>query len=358
MKVAVELVLEYQAQALPFIHQSGDRRREAHQLLDIGAGYIKTGQPVKAIESLTRALSLMRQLGDRNGEATALNSLGVAYFRAGQTRKAVESLNQALPIWRELGDKRNEAITLQGIKNVEKLPRIVLFVGLVLLFLVFVVCVLAALARRRRRAGAAPNPGISAIVPLPAPKASIRPFEFSGIEVFLHFSWFLVAAFEVQSRRGQYSSIVWNVLEYLSLFLIVTMHEFGHALACRQVGGRASRILLWPMGGVAYVDPPPRAGAMLWSIAAGPLVNVVLLPVLMVAWSAVSLAGVTAANPDLIHFVQAVTRINVGLLIFNLLPVYPPDGGQILRSLLWFVVGRARSLMAAAVIGLLGEIAK
>src|SRR6201982_2720653 len=111
-------------------------------------------------------------------------------------------------------------------------------------------------------------------------KGSIRLFEFAGIEVFLHWSWFLVAVYEIQSRSGRYSSILWNILEYLALFLIVLLHEFGHALACRQVGGNANRIVLWPLGGVAYVDPPPRPGATLWSIAAGPLVNVVLVPVL------------------------------------------------------------------------------
>jgi Zn-dependent protease len=72
-------------------------------------------------------------------------------------------------------------------------------------------------------------------------------------------------------------------LEYLALFSIVLMHEFGHALACRQVGGTADQILLWPFGGVAYVNPPQRPGAMLWSIAAGPLVNVALFPLLLAA---------------------------------------------------------------------------
>src|SRR5271165_6715876 len=111
-------------------------------------------------------------------------------------------------------------------------------------------------------------------------QGSVHLFRFAGIDVFLHWSWFLVAAYEIQSRKGSYSSVTWNVLEYLALFLIVLLHEFGHALACRQVGGKADRIVLWPLGGVAYVDPPPRPGATLWSIAAGPLVNVALLPVL------------------------------------------------------------------------------
>ena len=110
-------------------------------------------------------------------------------------------------------------------------------------------------------------------------QGSIRLFRFAGIDLFLHWSWFLVAVYEIQSRAGSYSSITWNVLEYLALFLIVMLHQFGHALACRQVGGRANQIVLWPLGGVAYVDPPPRPGATLWSIAAGPLVNVALMPV-------------------------------------------------------------------------------
>src|SRR5271165_2804086 len=111
-------------------------------------------------------------------------------------------------------------------------------------------------------------------------RGTIRLFRVSGIEVFLHWSWFVVAAFEISDRTKSYSSPAWNILEYLALFAIVLTHEFGHALACRSVGGTANRIMLWPFGGVAYVDAPQRPGATLWSIAAGPLVNVALLPIL------------------------------------------------------------------------------
>jgi Zn-dependent protease len=187
-----------------------------------------------------------------------------------------------------------------------------------------------------------------------AGQGSIRLFRFAGIEVFLHWSWFLVAAFEISGRARSYSSLTWNVLEYLALFLIVMLHEFGHALACRQVGGKADRILLWPFGGVAYVNPPPRPGATLWSIAAGPLVNVVLLPVLSALGILNRSLGWAEAMPNAHVLLRAVWFINLGLLIFNLLPIYPLDGGQILRSLLWFVVGRARSLMAATIIGFIG----
>ena len=95
----------------------------------------------------------------------------------------------------------------------------------------------------------------------PTRQGSIHLFRFAGIDLYLHWSWFLVAMYGIQSRAHGYSSLVWPALEYLALFAIVLMHEFGHALACRQVGGQANQIVLWPLGGVAYVAPPPRPGA-------------------------------------------------------------------------------------------------
>jgi len=189
---------------------------------------------------------------------------------------------------------------------------------------------------------------------MPTHQGSIRLFQAAGITVFLHWSWFLVAFYEINGRGRSYSSVTYNVIEYLALFLIVLMHEFGHSLACRQVGGNANQIVLWPLGGVAYVDPPQRPGATLWSIAAGPLVNVVLF---FVIW-AVGLVGRTMgfwqSYPELHALLRNVWYINFGLLAFNILPIYPLDGGQILRSLLWFVLGRARSLMVATIFGFIG----
>lgn len=187
---------------------------------------------------------------------------------------------------------------------------------------------------------------------MPTGKSSIRLFRFAGITVFLHWSWFLVALWEIESGRGRYPSVAWNAVEYLALFGIVLLHEFGHALACRQVGGTADQIVLWPFGGVAYVNPPPRAGATLWSIAAGPLVNVALLPVTY-ALGGFDHSAWTSPLPSQ-ALLGGITYINLGLLIFNMLPIYPLDGGQILRSLLWFVLGRARSLWVATILGFIG----
>jgi Zn-dependent protease len=193
--------------------------------------------------------------------------------------------------------------------------------------------------------------------PGPSMSGSFRLFRVAGISVYMHWSWLVVAFIEFRVRRPTYDSPVWSIAEYLTLFLIVLLHEFGHALACRQVGGQANEIVLWPLGGIAYVQPPPRPGAFLWSIAAGPLVNALLVPVTVGAALLAGHSGLAQANPDADRFVMAVTVMNISLLVFNLLPIYPLDGGQILQALLWFVIGRARSLMVVSIIGLVAGVA-
>lgn len=186
---------------------------------------------------------------------------------------------------------------------------------------------------------------------------SIPLFRIAGIRVSLHFTWFIIAAYAITATRDRYHEPISAAYAYLALFLIVLLHEFGHAFACRSVGGRAEQIILWPLGGVAFVSPPPRPGAMLWSIVAGPLVNVALLPVFWVFLRAVSGGAILQGWPDAYPLVRDVALVNIGILIFNLLPIFPLDGGQIVRSLLWFVVGRIRSLQIAAALGMIGAAA-
>ena len=192
---------------------------------------------------------------------------------------------------------------------------------------------------------------------LPARQGSFKLFRLWGVDVHVHWSWFLVAFYSISTRVPNYTTPLWGVLEYLALFLIVLMHEFGHAMACRQVGGSANQIVLWPLGGIAFVAPPARPGATLWSIAAGPLVNVALLPVLWGLFFAARASGTIVRGEDLYIFIKSVAVVNTVLLAFNVLPIYPLDGGQILRSLLWYPLGKARSLMTATVVGMVGGLA-
>lgn len=185
-------------------------------------------------------------------------------------------------------------------------------------------------------------------------RGSLHLFQVNGIHVYVNWTWLLAAVFIIQQRSSGRmappvgSSIAW----YLGLFGIVLLHEFGHALACKSVGGRAEQITLWPLGGIAFVDPPLRPGAVLWSIAAGPLVNVALIPVTLALWGiAYFIAG---PQSEWALLAETLAGTNGALLVFNILPIYPLDGGQILQSLIWFITGRSMSLLIAAIIGLVG----
>src|SRR5262245_64648170 len=93
---------------------------------------------------------------------------------------------------------------------------------------------------------------------------SIPLFRFADIDVRLHWSWFIMAFIQLSplvmgkpaENPEEYSNPIWIGLQYIALFAIVLAHEFGHALACRSVGGTAKDIVLWPLGGVAFVSPP------------------------------------------------------------------------------------------------------
>ena len=151
-------------------------------------------------------------------------------------------------------------------------------------------------------------------------------------------------------RSGRKEALLHKIDHALHRFTFV--NRIGHHAF--HAGGQADRIVLWPLGGIAYVSPPFRPGAQLWSIVAGPLVNVVLVPVLLFVSTLMVASGVPQEYPDLWNWVRMTRLINFVLLVFNVLPIYPLDGGQILRSLLWFRLGPRRSLLIATSVGLVG----
>ena len=184
----------------------------------------------------------------------------------------------------------------------------------------------------------------------PAFKRSLLLGRLGGASVHVHWSWFavVVPAFIV---LGWNSSLVLSGLLCAVIFGILLLHEFGHVLACRSVGGRAEHIVLWPLGGLAFVAPPPRPVAVFWTIAAGPLVNLLLIPVLIV------FSLLVAPWPLLGAAVKLSFYVNVAILVFNLLPFYPLDGGRLVQALLWPLFGRAVAQRAAAALGFLGAFA-
>ncbi len=163
-----------------------------------------------------------------------------------------------------------------------------------------------------------------------------------------------------------------------SLFLMVLLHEYGHCIAARRVGGEADEILLWPLGGLAMCRPPHHWRAHLITAIGGPLVNVFLIPVFALALLAAGFpwTQIFAFNPlepgRVIQTIQTQSSLgtyllqllwwthytNFILLAFNvLLPMFPMDGGRIVQCLLWRSMGYQRSMLVATSIGLFIAIA-
>lgn len=149
------------------------------------------------------------------------------------------------------------------------------------------------------------------------------------------------------------------------LFGIVLMHEFGHCLGARAVGGEAHDILMWPLGGLAYAHAPMRPWPQFVTVAAGPLVNVVLClisgGILVVATGTLEVLSLNPFNsvPYRFHeawmnFLAVFYEVNYFLLAFNLLPIYPLDGGQIFQAIMWPLLGLQRATVLACQVGLVG----
>ena len=102
---------------------------------------------------------------------------------------------------------------------------------------------------------------------------------FAGITVRLHFVFLLlIAIWLVQTvLEATPATLVPNLMLIGALILMVLLHEFGHCIACRWVGGQANEILMWPLGGLAYTQPPNTWQANLVTTIGGPLVNVIFL---------------------------------------------------------------------------------
>ncbi|MCP4247353.1 MAG: hypothetical protein GY778_09925 [bacterium] len=196
-----------------------------------------------------------------------------------------------------------------------------------------------------------------------------------GIRIRVHLLFVFGAIFVLlrafhESQQGlPWPWVVQGVGTLAILFLIVLLHEFGHCFGARFVGGQADEILMWPLGGLASVAPPHTARANLITAAAGPAVNVAICVVVgailvlssgsgwSVPWNPFAFA-MPAVWPDAQWQVWLVIVFAVSymLLLFNLAPVFPLDGGRILQCLLWPSMGFRESTKLATGIGMVGAI--
>lgn len=160
---------------------------------------------------------------------------------------------------------------------------------------------------------------------------------------------------------------------YALLFLVVLLHELGHCYGARRMGGEADEILLWPLGGLAFVNPPHNPRAHMFTTLAGPTVNLLicaLCSAVLIAWR--GSLGAVPWNPlhpmvpvdpvialtatEAQTWVLRLYGLSYFLLLINLLPIFPFDGGRIVQAWLWPRMGYRPSMMVATGTGMIGAI--
>lgn len=176
-----------------------------------------------------------------------------------------------------------------------------------------------------------------------------------GIEIRVHIIFPLWALWTLADYAN--AGVPWEGARILTmLFGLVLLHEFGHCFAGRAVGGRAREILMWPFGGLAMVETVEQPRERMWVTIGGPAVNAAILIVLtpfmfffdqpiqsVFLWT--DSAGARG------NYLAELYAINLDLLIFNLIPAFPLDGGSMLRNALWFRLGLRRATEIAIPIG-------
>ena len=184
---------------------------------------------------------------------------------------------------------------------------------------------------------------------------SLKVASVAGIEVRIHLTFLLFLAwiwfsyYQVAGLPGA----VQGVLFILSLFACVLLHEFGHAFAARAFGIATPDITLLPIGGVARLTRlPDKPWQELVVAIAGPLVNVVIAAALIfVVHRSAELEQLQYLESPRVELLSKLASVNVMLVLFNLIPAFPMDGGRILRALLAMALPYTQATQIAAWIG-------
>jgi len=167
----------------------------------------------------------------------------------------------------------------------------------------------------------------------------LRVGSVAGIPVRIHWSLLLLWAYDLNkhlsSPQGRPTVGLWAAAVGLS-FLTIFLHEMGHAIASRSVGGDTSEILLWPLGGLAFATAPNIWRSQLIVAAGGPLVTALIFGSSRLVFWLVRGWYPDAAWSDVVYTGESIlVDWQLTLLIFNLIPLYPLDGGRIFHALLW-----------------------
>jgi len=192
-------------------------------------------------------------------------------------------------------------------------------------------------------------------------KLGSRNFKFAevkGIPIYIHWSFILLlsyVAFVNYTFGSSFNEIIWALIYILAIFLCVTLHELGHALAALRYGIKTKSITLYPIGGVAQLEKIPEKPEHELVVAlSGPLVNLVIACILWlwIVFSPINYyiedIGIKINSNNLLLNLAAA---NVVLIFFNLLPAFPMDGGRVFRSILALTMDRIKATRIAMIIG-------
>ncbi len=176
-----------------------------------------------------------------------------------------------------------------------------------------------------------------------------------GSEVRVHVTFFLLLAWIAIAhyQQGGTQAAVEGVAFILVLFACVVAHEFGHALAARRYGIRTPDITLLPIGGLARLERMPEKPRQEIIVAlAGPAVNVVIAAVLiLILRSSFNLQALEQLDNPSLSFLARLASVNIFLVVFNLIPAFPMDGGRVFRAILAIWYPRRQATNIAAKVG-------
>lgn len=171
----------------------------------------------------------------------------------------------------------------------------------------------------------------------------------------VHLTFFLLVAWiaAAQGSAGGLAAALDGALFIMLVLVCVALHELGHAAAARRYGIRTPDITLYPFGGVASLERMPEKPTQEIVVAlAGPLVNVVIAAALWVVIGArFDLADMTQMMEAQMSLMGRLAAVNVVLVVFNLIPAFPTDGGRVFRALLALRLGSVRATRIASGVG-------
>jgi Zn-dependent protease/CBS domain-containing protein len=199
----------------------------------------------------------------------------------------------------------------------------------------------------------APNP-MNHVAPAMGRRWSISIAKVNGTAVRIHFTFVLFLLWVgLAGLLTSGPAAALNTLIYLALiFVSVVLHEFGHILAARQFGVRTPEIVLLPIGGVARLERIPEQPRAEFVIAlAGPAVTLLIVLGLVLWLGGLPHPDVLQKSGGMPALAGKLAYANLALLVFNLLPAFPMDGGRILRAGLAALLGHERGTRIAARVG-------